>query len=77
MPKFSIKEVKLVSEWSWDVHNEECVICKNRIDEPSIECTEVNTIVGRCNHAYHKECISIWLGTSRKCPLCNVNWVQR
>jgi len=80
MPKFDIKEINLVAEWSWDVHNEECVICKNRIDEPSIECTEctdINTVIGKCNHAYHIECISVWLKRSTKCPLCNIIWQQR
>lgn len=47
-------------------YNDECPICLDNINEKDM-------YVLKCNHAYHRECIDIWVNFSHKneCPLCN------
>jgi len=73
MPIIEIKEINLYNEWSWNIHNDSCPICKINIEDS----TTNNICIGKCNHAYHKECISQWIVRRRTCPLCNCNWVEK
>ena len=77
--KIEILEINLVNESLWDVHNDTCAICRNDLNEPSINSNKVNICAGICNHAYHKECINIWVCRKKKptCPLCNREWIER
>ena len=77
MPTIEIKEVNLYNEWTWNIHNTECPICRNNIDEPAIGSNTINICVGKCNHAYHSECISMWIKRKRTCPLCNCKWIEK
>ena len=78
---FKIHKIHLDADWSWDVHNENCAICRNNLCEPSVnaETSDVTEfsyrpVVGVCNHAFHNDCISNWLKTKKVCPLCNAPW---
>ena len=77
MPVIEIIEINLYNQWSWNIHNTECPICKNNIDEPAIGSNTINICISKCNHAYHKECIDQWIIRRRTCPLCNCNWVEK
>jgi len=41
-----------------------CDICL----EPYCDCEQLGRLL--CNHVFHRACIQVWLGTSRRCPLC-------
>lgn len=43
-----------------------CVVCQ-------VEYEEGEKLVGLCcNHLYHLECISKWLGMKKTCPICTI-----
>lgn len=76
MPIIDIKEVNLITEWVYDIHNSDCcAICTNRFDEPSIESNKINICIGKCKHGYHTECIHKWISKRNTCPLCKAAWV--
>lgn len=58
-----------------------CAICRNGILEPSVEyvqnpCDNNKNGLKLCKgcHTFHLDCISRWIKTSNKCPLCNTEW---
>ena len=78
-PRFVIEKCSLITQWAWDTTNDCCPICRNSINEDSItneNDPDVNSVVvvGTCGHAFHYDCISRWLKTSKYCPLCNGVW---
>jgi len=81
--KFEIKKWNAVAMWSWDINADTCSICRNSLNEPSIEyqanpvSTNENGLsiaFGNCGHVYHLDCIQRWLRTRSVCPLCNQEW---
>jgi len=36
-PRFEIKKWNAVTMWSWDICADTCAICRNNLNEPSIE----------------------------------------
>jgi len=42
--------------------NDECSICLDKLDK--------NIFILKCNHKFHKECLSRWLNVNPSCPLC-------
>jgi RING-box protein 1 len=36
-PRFEIKKWNAVAMWSWDICADTCAICRNSLNEPSIE----------------------------------------
>lgn len=42
-----------------------CVVCLTEFQEQ-----DVIKILPNCNHAFHLDCIDIWLQTNSNCPLC-------
>jgi hypothetical protein len=61
----------------------ECVICKRSIYEPSYDHITDNSklqeepqlIIGKCGHIYHNDCMAKWLSTGNKtCPIDKVEW---
>jgi len=80
---FEIKKASLYCFWTWDFNSNICSICRNFLQEPSINYQALGesghedglTICfGACNHAYHFDCIQKWLKTRNNCPLCNSEW---
>ncbi|OMJ86742.1 hypothetical protein SteCoe_11678 [Stentor coeruleus] len=47
-----------------NLNSETCVICYEDYEEG------VEIIILKCRHPFHTECISKWLESSTKCPLC-------
>lgn len=44
---------------------EECSICMDSLHNPDVICVKTT-----CEHLFCKRCITKWLRSSRKCPLC-------
>ena len=81
-PRFEFNKAHLYAEWNWNIHNDICPICRNNIIDPSIQCEankfDISTcigVTGECGHAFHYDCITIWLKTRNVCPLDNKPWV--
>jgi RING-box protein 1 len=80
MPIFEIKSWNAVAKWCWELNIDTCAICRNTLEEPSIEYNqndeeESSTIaIGGCHHAFHQDCIQRWLKTRSVCPMCNDAW---
>mmetsp|Transcript_19029 Transcript_19029/g.44264 ORF Transcript_19029/g.44264 Transcript_19029/m.44264 type:complete len:107 (-) Transcript_19029:139-459(-) len=74
----------------WLVCKERCAICRNDLNEPSIDfqtnimqitvrycfepCDSKSIGVGTCGHTFHIDCIERWLFDHISCPLCARHW---
>ena len=45
--RFEIKKWNAVTMWSWDICSDICAICRNSLNEPSIEYQVVNSLFHR------------------------------
>jgi len=43
----------------------ECAVCLNGFEDP-----EVLRLLPKCKHAFHMECVDMWLDEHSSCPLC-------
>mmetsp|Transcript_20993 Transcript_20993/g.29638 ORF Transcript_20993/g.29638 Transcript_20993/m.29638 type:complete len:125 (+) Transcript_20993:258-632(+) len=69
-----------VARWSWNAGDDEvCGICQSSFEGvapgvkyPGDECP---VVWGKCGHAFHLQCVSTWLSSSRNtCPICRRDW---
>ena len=44
-PRFEIKKWNAVAMWSWDICADTCAICRNSLNEPSIEYQVTFTLI--------------------------------
>jgi RING-box protein 1 len=75
MSLFTINKMNLITSWSYILDkNVDCTICRQHLNSDSIYAVEKNkrsTIkTGICGHMFHEECITPWLSTNNKCPIC-------
>ena len=81
--RFEIKKWNAVTMWQWDICADTCAICRNSLNEPSIEYQASPTAnnenglsiaFGNCGHVFHLDCVQRWHKTRSVCPLCNREW---
>ena len=69
----NVNSINIKGYWDYTFHNDMCIICRGNIYDNS----ESYIVVGKCNHAFHYDCINNWVRTRKNCPLCNQLWVYR
>ena len=81
LPDITVVRSTAVGVWSWGGGVQTCAICRNNIMERCIEC-EANSVQGddcsiawgECNHMFHFHCVSRFMKTRGRCPLCDADW---
>ena len=48
------------------IEQKECIICYD-------DFKEIDTIILRCGHFYHRDCINQWFNYKETCPICRKN----
>jgi RING-box protein 1 len=76
----NVKNMNLVTRWTFGFQNETCPICRNHLDEinPGKKATEIHSQY-TCGHAFHSECILTWINQvkSHSCPVCNQALIKK
>ena len=79
--KIKVKKIHAVGVWSWvksGGEDERCAVCQNPLDGcapgSSFPGDDSPVVWGKCNHAFHLQCINRWLGTNNTCPICRREW---
>eukprot|EP00483_Globobulimina_turgida_P004290 UN04299 len=76
--RVSVLKWGAVALWSYDLINDTCAICRNKLHDLCIDCAadayslqnkECTRAFGLSNHAYHWHCIARWTKTRHTCPL--------
>jgi hypothetical protein len=82
----TIKDMKIVSTWKYNVENDICSMCRCDLMIPtqrSIRSTYTdfnskvngNVTIGACKHGFHENCISRWIKDGNiSCPTCKTTW---
>jgi len=80
---FTIKSVKLVSNWRYDLpakSNVDCTICRSSLNSSSLYNIDkgIDSVIvsGGCGHSFHMECIQPWLVNNNRCAICSEEWIQ-
>jgi hypothetical protein len=71
-----VKKVLLVSfSEKKEYLNDICAICQENIIMRCGKCQNTsntcNTIIGKCKHIFHNDCLKEWLQKNNKCPIDN------
>ena len=80
--RFEIKSINVLTSWRHNLPlNSDCTICRNSLNEDSIEYTMKGitsyVIVGQCGHSYHRECLNGWIKDNPRCPICGDKWAYK
>jgi hypothetical protein len=75
-PFIKINNINIISSWSYiSDKNTDCTICRQSINNNSVYAIEsgfTSTVFsGTCGHIFHTECITPWLKTNKRCPICS------
>jgi hypothetical protein len=77
--KFTINNIKILSNWKFNIKNSDCTICRCSLNTNSIykqkNQSESKIVKGVCGHSFHYECIKPWVDKNKYCPICCNNWV--
>lgn len=78
-PFIKINNMNIISSWSYvSDKNTDCTICRQSINSNSIYAIEKGIgseiSVGKCGHLFHNECITPWLHTNKRCPICSQSY---
>jgi hypothetical protein len=76
---FKVKKMNLFSSSVYILPtNIDCTICRCNLNTPSLYNQEKNLdseiVTGKCQHSYHKECITPWISKNKYCPICSQIW---
>ena len=79
--KVRIRRFHGVAQWSWNANDDVCGICQAAFEGtapgvkyPGEDCP---VVWGRCQHAFHLQCVSKWLqqaSSKQSCPICRQPW---
>lgn len=78
MVNIKVNQIYPVYNWKWIIDDDICGICQQSFDQMCTKCKhpiECKPCVGKCNHAFHLHCVSLWLQQKNVCPMCRVPWV--
>lgn len=75
-PFVKINNMNVIFSWSYvSDKNTDCTICRQSINNNSIYAVEKGFVSqvsnGKCGHIFHQECITPWLNTNKRCPICS------
>jgi len=75
----TINSINLISSWTYNLDkNTDCTICREHLNNDSIYAVDKGerSLIsqGICGHKFHFECITPWLKTNNKCPLCSLKY---
>ena len=75
-PFIKINNMNIISSWSYvSDKNMDCTICSQSINNNSVYAVEKGfeskVSSGKCGHIFHYECITPWLNTNKRCPICS------
>jgi hypothetical protein len=93
MNPITINHISFNAKSTLNILSDICAICREPICTKCTKCTNNDndndndnknicfSILGECNHAYHKCCIQTWIhglaSIRQKCPMCNQNWIMK
>ncbi|GLJ39416.1 hypothetical protein SUGI_0805060 [Cryptomeria japonica] len=65
---FPVFSFKLVKGLKAQAKGSECAVCLNDFEDD-----EMLRLLPKCSHAFHPECIDMWLCSHTTCPVCRVD----
>ena len=80
-PKFEIIKSDLICSWKYKIScKSDCAICYNSLSCSSVpdfqKGNDSSIRIGNCGHSFHFGCISPWVRSNPRCPLCSQPWVD-
>ena len=87
--QLNINHITFFAESKLNILSDICAICRENVLTNCIKCSQVSinnmtqvdeciSVIGICEHVYHKCCITSWTSNlssiAKKCPLCNKLW---
>jgi hypothetical protein len=51
-----------------------CAICLEHFRDSQLVCEPTNE---KCNHSFHKDCMTVWLMRHTRCPICREKYLEK